>query len=302
MRRHFVFFLLLAACGGDDDGDGGDNGGGPDACAGCDEADAQPGDQACTDDRRIAAFDITSTPEYGGLSGVWNDVPMPAQVEEKVAAGGCAFFAPEPSFCDPPCEGATVCAVGGTCRLYPSSISAGDLHVAGSSPEIDLREPEPGFSYYTTENYPNLFAPGDELTLSGEGSGDVDPFEITTRGVPGLIMPSTELTATEHEDMHVVWDADERSPAGTRVVLHMDNDHHGTRAYVECWADDTGEIVVPADVLDPLILAGETGIGTYIENAYMYRVARGATQTDAGCAVFDSRSHVSVAVETVRAE
>jgi hypothetical protein len=256
---------------------------------------------SCETDRQNARFVITSTSEYGGFGGSWTDRPMPAMLEEKVAAGGCAFWAPEPSFCDPLCEGATVCAVGGTCEPYPTTIPAGDLHVAGSSPELDLAEPEPGFGYYTTENYPSLFAAGDEMTVTG-GGGEVDAFEITTRGVPGLTMPSTSFTATEHEDMQVVWDADESSPDGTRIVLHMDSDHHGTRAYVECWSDDTGELTVPVSVLDPLILAGESGIGTYIENAYISRIARGWVPTDAGCAAFDSESLVSVSVETVRAE
>jgi hypothetical protein len=300
MRCLVPLFLVLSACGGgDDDGDG-PGGGQPDACC-ADDPDAAGDVTSCEADRQNARFVITSTTEYGGFGGTWSDRPMPATLEEKVAGGGCAFWAPEPSFCDPPCEGATVCAVGGTCEPYPTTIGAGDLHVAGSSPELDLAEPEPGFGSYTTENHPSLFAAGDEMTLTG-GGGDVDDFEITTRGVPGLTMPSTSFTATEHEEMQVVWDADESSPDGTRVVLHMDNDHHGTRAFVECWSDDSGELTVPVSVLDPLILAGESGIGTYIENAYMSRIARGWVATEAGCAAFDSESLVSVSVETVRAE
>lgn len=300
MRCLLPLFLVLAACGGDDDGNG-DVNGEPDASDDGDRPDGGQEETSCEADRQNARFVITSSSEYGGFGGTWSDRPMPAQLEEKEAAGGCAFWAPEPSFCDPPCDGATVCAVGGTCEQYPSSIQAGDLHVAGSSPELDLAEPDPGYGYYTTENYPSLFAAGDEMTVTGGGSG-VDDFEITTRGVPGLTLPTTSFTATEHEDMQVVWDADPRSPDGTVVVLHMDNDHHGTRAYVECVSDDSGVLVVPASVLDPLILAGESGIGTYIENAYLSRIARGWTATDAGCAVFDSESLVSVHVETVRAE
>ena len=299
MRRLFILIGLLAACGGDDDG--GDGAGRPDACASCEEADARPGDEACTADRQNARFVISSSDLYGSFSGSFNDVPWPAMLEEKVAAGGCAFYAPEPSFCDPECTGATVCAVGGTCEPYPSAIRAGTLHVAGSSPALDLSPQEGGNGYYTTENYPGLFDPGDELTLTGGGDG-VAGFAIATRGIPELTMPSTSFTATEHQDMTVAWNAGDGSPAGTRVVLHMDNDHHGTRAYVECWSDDTGELVVPSEVLDPLILAGESGIGTYIENAYMSRIARGETATDAGCAVFDAESLVPVSVETVRAE
>jgi len=214
---------------------------------------------------------------------------------------GCIFVGNPTYFCDPVCQGNTLCGTGDVCRPLPTSIPVGTLHLAGTDPELDL-EPQPGDIYYTTENYPGLLQPGDLVTVSGGGVEDVPAFEISARGVPELTMPWESLTAVEHEQMVVTWDVAEDSPAGAQVVLHMDSDHHGARAYVECWADDTGQLVVPAAVIDPLILAGETGIGTYIENAWLARRHRATLDTDDGCAVLHTEFNINIPVETVRDE
>ena len=303
MRGHLVLLLLLAACGGgDDDGDGGDSGGGPDACASCDEADAQPGDATCDRGREHARFVVTSTDAYGGVDGHYDDRPFPLVDEPEVVAGDCGFFAPDSYFCDPACFDNTICTPGEVCKPMPESIPVGTVHIAGTDPELDL-EPDEWNNYRTVDNYPGFYQPGDLITVSGAGVADVPPFEMSARGVPELTVPFEGLTAIEHQAMTVPWDLAEGSPEGARVVLHMDSDHHGTRAWVECWSDDDGEIVVPAEVLDPLILAGETGIGTYIENVYMARVHRGTVDTETGCAAVESELILGgVPVETVRAE
>jgi hypothetical protein len=167
-------------------------------------------------------------------------------------------------------------------------------------PSLEL-DPQPGGSYYTTESYPNLYRPGDELVLTGAGQGDVPGFELRTRGIDALTLPTKQLMAVEHEDMVVTWNA-ASSPAGSRVIVHMDNDHHGISAYVECVADDTGALTIPAAVLDRLILAGESGIGTYIENAWIARVNTGTSAGQAPCVAFRAESLESVLVDTIRAD
>jgi hypothetical protein len=300
MRRFCVLLLVLAACGGDDDGGSGDGGDRPDA-ADPDQPDGGPGDRVCGPATRHARFSVTSTDSLGGVYGAWDDRPPPAPDVPEVEEGGCFFVGPASYFCDPPCDG-TLCTADGTCQPIPMTIAAGTVHIGGTDPELDL-EPQPGNSYYTTESYPSLYQPGDRITVSSDGADGVPAFEISARGVPELTVPWESVTATEHQEIEVTWNTDEGSPAGAQVVLHMDNDHHGVRAYVECWSDDTGSLTVPAAVLDPLILAGESGIGTYIENAWMARRHRGTIETDAGCAVLDGESMLyGVQVETVRAE
>ncbi|HEU5056961.1 MAG TPA: hypothetical protein VFU21_10575 [Kofleriaceae bacterium] len=300
MRTVPILVLLLGACGGDDDGGGGGDGGERPDAADPGRTDGGGDDGACTPARRHARFTVTASATMGGVYGAWDDRPYPAPDAPEVEEGGCFFVGPASHFCDPPCDGATICTADETCQPLPVTLPAGTVHIGGTDPELDL-DPQPGNSYYTTENHPGLYQPGDVITVSSEGAGDVPAFEISARGVPELTVPWESVTATEHQDMTVTWDADDTSPAGTQVVLHMDNDHHGVRAYVECWSDDTGALTVPAAVLDPLILAGESGIGTYIENAWMARRNRGTIDTDSGCAVLDGESQIFIAVETVRA-
>ena len=302
MRRHVVLLLLMAACGDDDGGGGDTGGGGPDACASCDEADARPGDATCDRGREHARFVVTSTDDYGGVDGHYDDRAFPLVDEPEVEAGDCAFFAPASYFCDPACFDNTICGADETCKPMPESIPVGTVHIAGTDPELDL-EPDEWNNYRTVDNYPGFYQPDDLVTVSGSGDGDVPAFEMSARGVPELTVPFEGLTATEHQAMTVPWDLADGSPDGARVVLHMDSDHHGTRAWVECWSDDDGEIVVPAEVLDPLILAGESGIGTYIENVYMARVHRATADTPDGCAALESEFILGgIQVETVRAE
>ena len=92
------------------------------------------------------------------------------------------------------------------------------------------------------------------------------------------------------------------APADAEVLLHFDSDHHGVRAYVECAAPAAaGQVTIPAAILDRLILAGETGIGTYIENAWIEVHHQARLETPRGCAILESYADQFVQVQTVRA-
>jgi hypothetical protein len=299
MVRAFLGVVLLAtACGGGDD-DGG--GAGPDGGGASDASGDAPdggGAGACTFQEAVAIFTVSSSPEFGNAGGSIADVPFPHGVEEKMREGECAFYGA--SFCDPACEGNTLCS-DGECSPFPTNKNAGTVTIGGTDPPLEL-DPQPGDGYYTTENYPDLYQPGDVLTLAGGGDGtDAPAFEATALGVPVLELPTTMFTATEHEDMVVEWDTAADSPDSAAVVLHMDSDHHGAPGYIECWAADDGDVTVAADLIDAIIAAGESGIGTYIENAYMLRVDAGADDLGGGdCLVFHTESRVLVSVETIR--
>lgn len=281
---------MAAACSDDAPGS---------ADAGSDPAvDASAGDD-CSWNTARANFSVVSRSDYGGFSGSYRTAPPIALLEEKLRDGDCAFYAPEPSFCDPACAGNEVCAVGGVCRPWPTTIAIGHLTVTGTTPALEL-DPQPGFSYYTMESYPDLYAPGDAMTLGATGAGDVGAFEVSTVGAPGLTGDWQDLTAVRDQPFTVTWNTDVASPAGTQVVVHMDSDHHGLQAYVECISDDgDGSVTVSPAVLNMLIDAGESGIGTYIENAYITRLSVGTAATDDGCVAFASESHSPIYVDTV---
>jgi hypothetical protein len=289
---------MVAACGGDGDRgqarpDGGDQ-------AGPDGGDQDAPPLPCPAAPH-AFFIVSATAETGHFSGSYDDVSWPTQLEEKRRAGDCAYFAPEPPFCDPECEGESLCATGGICRGFPHPIDIGTVHVVGTDPALDL-EPTQLHTYNSGEERPGLYQPGDEITMSAGGSGGVEALSLTVFGVPALLVPPDVLIARDHEDLVVTWAPDPESPPGTEIVFHADNDHHGIRAFVECRAADDGELTVPAAVLDLLIEAGESGIGSYIENAGLARINRDTTDTDLGCAEFQSVWSQSVTVDVVRPE
>lgn len=246
-----------------------------------------------------ALFEIYARPEIPRFNGSYDDVSWPTTVEEKVREGECAFFGPEPPFCDRECQGDTICATGGDCRGFPHPIAIGTVRVTGTDPELIL-EPDQNNTYKAGADLPGLYGPGDELTLTADGADGHAALSLTVRGVPPLAVEPDQLTAREHDDLVVTWTADPSSPEGTELILHADSDHHGIEAYVECRAADDGELVIPAAVLDPLILAGESGIGNYIENAWMKRINQATTDTDLGCAAFQTSSEVSITIDTVR--
>ncbi len=257
--------------------------------------DAAPG-QECDWRSAQGFFSVTSRADYGGFNGVVNDRPTPIRLAEELRMGDCAYYGPSPFFCDPPCDG-SVCTADGLCAPWPSIVDGGHLTVTGTSPTLEL-DPQPGGAYYTTESYPNLYRPGDEITLSAAGDGDVPAFSLTTLGVPELTVPWESQTAVQGQDMVITWDTP-GSPPGTVVIVHMDNDHHGIEAYVECISDDTGSVTVAAPVLDLLIEAGASGIGTYIENAWIMRARDATERTGGGCMGFRSESMDFMYVETI---
>jgi hypothetical protein len=266
-----------------------------DAPPGQDPGPLPPGE--CARETANGSFSLDVVPGYGRFGGSYHDVAYPRIVVAHLRQGDCAFYAPEPAFCDPPCESST-CAVGGVCWPWPTGVDIGHLTVTGTSPPIAL-DPYATGAYATFENLSDPYQPGDRLTLRATGGEQVAGFELSALGVPVLSVPWDVQTAVEGQDMVITWDRAE-SPPGTEVVVHMDSDHHGIRAYVECRSSDTGSVTVAAAVLDRLIEAGETGIGTYIENAWIERVNDAVKRTEDGCVVFGSTSHLQMDVETVR--
>ena len=63
-----------------------------------------------------------------------------------------------------------------------------------------------------------------------------------------------------------------------------------------------GEVTIPATLLDQLILAGETGIGTYIENVWIEVHHRALVPTPHGCAAVDGYAAEFLFIDTVRAK
>lgn len=287
-----VLVVLAGACG--DDGSGA-------------TPDAPPATPCGADDDREPSARFTVIPEPGAGSRIGSQVggqlmsgPPPRFAATLLTEGTCRFAGPSPTLCDPACTNGDVCDIDGSCVAFPETLAAGALRVTGTTPAVTLT-PQPGNSYYAQMGYPGLFRAGDELTIALEGAGAVAPLSATVRGVPPITLPTTQLTAREHQPMIVRWDPI-ANPAGAEVLVHFDSDHHGVRAFLECTAPaSAGTVTIPAAVLDRLILAGETGIGTFIENAWIEVHHQARLVTPRGCAVLETYADEFVNVETIRA-
>ena len=294
-----VAAVLLAACGG---------GGPTPSIDGAPTVDGAPAIDGNPDLCASAAPPLHATftfevygPDSAGFSATIEDRPVTDTDIVDTTDGACRYVRPGSPFCDPACVG-EACGLDQQCHPYPTGLFAGVLTTSGTHPTLSLE--------------PNLF-PGSYYPKGGVPSGWLVPGETVGAAVPGddapaisgeivvvapLELPVSELTATEHQAMTVAWIP---APAGQggQVVVHFDNDHHGTRSYLECIAlDVAGEVTIPVSVLDPLIADGATGIGTYIENAYIRRQQRTVVTTPLGCAAVQSVSQAWVQVETVLAE
>jgi hypothetical protein len=303
MPRWWCVFVLVAGSVAVA-GCGGGGGGGDPVDASPDQPDAaNPG--RCEDRDLFALF--RASPEqivagrYGSQAGGWvNDARAPEIVTPIDSAGACQYIAPQPVLCEPACTGGTVCDVHGACVLFPTTVAAGTVTITGTSPALTM-EPQPGNSYYVMMAYPALYGSGDALVLDVEGGGGIDPIHLETVGIPVLTMPTDQFTAREHEDLVIAWDAVAGVP-GTEVVIELHNDHHAGPEYIACTTDAAlGSVTVPSAILDQLILAGENGIGTYIESAWIELRHRGRVTTSRGCAAFDADADRFISVETIRA-
>lgn len=271
-----------------------------------DASDGAPVDPRCALDREPSTrFTLVAEPGAGSrvgtqASGQVLPHPPPQLAATLVTEGACRFVGPRPALCDPACDGGEVCDVDGRCVAFPEALAAGELTVTGTTPPLRLT-PRAGNGYYADQPYPGLFGAGDELVLALAGDGAVAPLTATVRGVPPLALPTTALVAREHQPLTVTW-TPITVPSDAEVRVHFDNDHHGVTAYLECLAPAAaGSVTIPAAILDRLIEAGETGIGTYIENAWVEVHHQVRLETPRGCAIVESYADQFVSVETVRA-
>jgi hypothetical protein len=299
-RQSLLGVILVAACGG--------GGTAEDVVADAPTVDAGPSVDAapgvCTGLTPALHASFTFEVYGDGVSSFAaqiEDLPYPDTGLVEVEDGACRYVRPGAPFCDPACTDGW-CGLDEACHPYPTGLAAGTLTTTGTHPPLTLA---PGMfpgSYYPADGVPTgWLVPGETVGAMVPGD-DAPAISGEVVAVAAIELPTSQLTATEHEPLTVAWTP---APAGQggEVVVHFDNDHHGTNSYLECVVPDAaGEVTIPVSVLDPLIADGATGIGTYIENAYVLRRQRTVVPTPLGCAAVQSVSSTWVQVDTVLAE
>jgi hypothetical protein len=256
--------------------------------------------EACDRFTSLGHFGVELHSGGAGFSGYFLEGPSPMTSDELITHGDCTLHGWErqPS-CDPPCEGETICGFGDECRAWPGNIDVGTLRVLGTTPELEI-EPTDWFSYYYTEAWTEPYSVGDTLTLQAEGSSWIEAFGLNLAGSPSLELERFELTMVAGQPLVVPWDPP-GGPDGMRMRLRLSIDHHATTpAYALCDSSaSAGEVTVSAAIVDGLIEAGATGIGTYVESSSLTLASEAWAETSAGCVVFETTSGQHFDVETV---
>ncbi|WP_438028613.1 hypothetical protein [Sorangium sp. So ce233] len=251
--------------------------GNPDGAGGSDGATGE-GDPT----RLIGAFQVRSSPaapaeggaEAPGTTAVLGkiyDGTTPSQIIWELAAeeGSCRLLTPRVPFCNQPCGGSAVCVEDDTCQAYPAAHSAGDVTVLG----LNLESGEASFVMKPTANnyqppagvklgYP----PADEgQTVRLEASGDYfSAFTVESKGVSPLGLLSDTIHLAPDQDVQLAW-----APPGqagiSEIHVKLDISHHGgTKGMIECSAEDTGSLDLPASLVTQLLDLGVAGFPTII--------------------------------------
>jgi len=256
---------------------------------------------SCDSFTTLGFFGIEVQAYGAGFSGAFLDRPSPFTSSERIVAGDCVLYGAEgwPYDCEPPCEGEEICGYGSECRAWPANLDVGTVTLRGTQPELVL-EPTEWDSYYYTAPWTDPYAPGDLLTLESSGSDALDPFSLSLLGSPQMLGERFEQVMRAGQPLTVTWEPAE-APDGLRMRLRLSIDHHATTpAAAHCdSADAAGSVTVSSEIVDALIAAGATGIGTYVENATLTRASEAWLETDRGCMVFETASGLYFDVETV---
>jgi hypothetical protein len=241
---HFAICLsVAAACGGG--ADPGDDA--PDADPG--PADPQFGDPA-------NVVSILEGRWWGQAPSVMASatftVGATGWYTEAMRGGQCRLLTSDAEYCGE-CSG---WCVGDTCQPFPTYRSAGRITTTGLSAAVSMSY-ESG--YYAVSPWPlpaELFAAGDAISVTAAGA-EVPGFTVAARGVATVEPDFTgecenEWHVTRGQEGVITWDA----VAGSRIRVWIPsvNNGHGlpSRAVIECEGPDTGELRIPAAMIDAM--------------------------------------------------
>jgi hypothetical protein len=196
------------------------------------------------------------------------ETPLIVAWQESAREGSCRLEKPRVPFCSPAC-GADVCVEDNVCRAYPTPLSVGTVTLSGvklNNGESSLTLKEAAKAYQappgTAFAYPP-FAEGEAVRLSASG-GELAPFELSAVGVSPLWLDdqSLDLEAGKPLDLHWAPPAD---GVASSIHVKLDISHHGgSKGMIECDADDTGALSIPAALLSQLLDLGVAGFPTVI--------------------------------------
>jgi len=220
--------------------------------------------------RAVAASgDEPASPAYTSVVGRVYDAVLPPNITWTATAeeGDCTLLEPSIPACDPACSGTDVCVEDGRCVAYPRALDLGTVTLRGLTPQSGDEgiaiDPLPPNNNYQLPGRVQLayppFAEGDPITLDAEG-GDLPAFAIETTGIAQL-EPTIDspLRFTADSATELRW-APPAEAAASRILVRVDISHHGgQKGEIVCDAEDTGTLVIPAELGAQLIDLGIAG-------------------------------------------
>ncbi len=265
--------VTLAACGSDD-GENVDAGSGDvDGAATADalDSDAQPGAAEAIvggvqvrdrDGAPVWIWGFNEQPAPGALFGVVGE----GLWEPSIAQGDCVYLtAIDPGFCDPACQGDTYCDSDGVCQEWPARVDAGTMHLTGLAADATMT-PNENHYYDVVDGLPDvMFTGGETASLTAEGN-QIPAFSLSTvTPDPMVDQIDCDLTPTTGEDLTITWTPGS-GPGRVRweMITMM---HAGNGPMVLCDTDDTGSLVVSADIVSAF-LEDQTDWPTYQLSRY----------------------------------
>lgn len=173
-------------------------------------------------------------------------------------SGDCRVEIPSTPFCSTPCGSSAACVATDTCMPYPSSKSAGTIHVSGvsssSGTAFDITPVLNGYQAPagTTLNLPP-FIEGTDVTVAANS------FSLTAKGVAPIALAQTSYALQTGTSLLVDWTkGSENVPS--KIELEIDISHHGgIKGKIVCETEDDGSIRIDGSLIDRLISLGVSG-------------------------------------------
>jgi hypothetical protein len=255
-------------------------------------------------DALIGSFLVTLTPANDSLGtpastqvvGKVSDGPSPEAIvwEASQTSGSCRLMKPRVPFCDPSC-GSDVCVADDVCHPYPTAKSVGTVTVTGiengSGTEFSMDAIAGNYQPVGVAiQYPGFDASSTiKVTTSG---GDFAPLVMEAKGIAPLVLAAGTLALESSKPLSISWDA-ATAGATSKVHVKLDISHHGgTKGMIECDAEDSGSVVIAAELVTKLLALGVAGFPTIV----VTRGTSGSAQTPSGKVALDVTSPVERAV------
>lgn len=240
---------------------------------------------ACALADRVGGFLVAMEADYTSFSGSVADGVVPVTVLEQVGQDeNCVLLRRNNPFCDPMCMPGQTCDFDGTCIPYPANHDVGVVAVTGMFDEVMVDPVPPTFSYFDTNLSHPAFDPGALLELTATG-GDYEAFAMHGYGVAMIVPTAEALSLSTGADVSVEWTST-GSDATLRLVMTVDQ-HGLTPVQLVCEAQDTGQMVIGADIITQFLAFGVTGF----PSADYYLQTVDSVDLRPGCVDFVVRSH-----------